>query len=196
MNIEEKMKKFLLEPLRNIREGTLLLSKNFRMPEDKVLWLKEREEYALTLSDKIPQKERMLRQIRHSLSVLSRDNPDDADDLRYRFYVINEFVIDAQTNEFFHKYSEAQSKKGSKGAAARWSGDVQQMLNDMVKELAKRDDDPSELWPLLWARLDEEQISAKDIEEPEKCYEHPQLPNGVYKYEAFKKQINRCRKNR
>lgn len=195
MSVKEKLEKILFEPMRNIRDGHSILSKNFRMPDDPASWLNEKEEYARTLSDIIPQKEPMLRLIKHSLAVLARDNSNDADDLRYRFYSIDNLFKDAEVNEPLLKYSQTQSKKGIKAAKKRWNDDAHREVNEMVRQLSRSDDDPIDLWPHLWAMLDEIGIAAKDIAKPDRCYQHQDLPGGAYKYEAFRRQIRRNRGN-
>lgn len=87
--------------------------------------------------------------------------------------------------------SAVRSEQGRLGAAAKWRRNRAHV--DAAESLSKRKDglgdplDPSELWPLLYAELDD---AGLDPREDGDCYRYD---GGEVTFEAFRKAIQRAR---
>lgn len=84
---------------------------------------------------------------------------------------------------------------GRRGAAIRWADDTRRTIMEIIARLsAKQDATPSDLWPEFWAELDD--AGFRSPKEESDHYEHPDLPDGKYTYEAFRKNIARARRDK
>jgi len=95
------------------------------------------------------------------------------------------------------KYEEfvcKQKEKASLGGQARWGGPERSSVNAIIKDLARKRswggefERPSDLWPKFYAKLDEAQLSPRELDD---VY---YFDGGEMTFDAFRKSLTRIRK--
>lgn len=95
------------------------------------------------------------------------------------------------------RYRARQSDRGKQGGPNRWGGDAREEYAAATQRLARMRDawgepvPPAELWPLLFAELDNADLAP--AETAEGIYEVSGLTDPIT-FEGFRKQIQRARK--
>jgi hypothetical protein len=103
--------------------------------------------------------------------------------------------------ESARKYSGTQSEKGKKGAAARWeSNGAQVKVKQIIESLAPRRDwlgdfePPNELWPVLFSEMDAASLNPVEAEAEAEDPTYEYAANQKIKYSAFRRRLQRLRK--
>lgn len=166
--------------------------KHYPLPSNPAKWIDQARQEVSQLEGDHPQKKLLEAYIRAASRC---ENSGNEEGLKLHIRLIARNWVHIEDT----RYRQAQRKKGG----GRWANDeTNQRITAIVKGLASSVDalgdqePPSELWPHLYSAMEDAGLNPRELNAEKGLMEQSIQHNGSeipYRYETFRKAINRAR---